>query len=158
MPARRLPRSAFFFTARSPATCSTAPRTRFAKGAVRRCSRPPDNHQKNVENKQSDRDVVEQCRLRQIRPELIGRPEQKGNSQHDRLHKFHCGWPMRNLVDQVRKSDHSQRKSGKDLMTSRWKAPRSDIPGQQSRDARKRDGPESGSKESLASDKTRVHK
>jgi hypothetical protein len=157
-PRQNLLRSDFFLTVGSPATCRTAPRTGFAEGAIRRCSRPPNDHQKNVENKKSNCDVVEHCCLRQIRPELIRGPEKKCNSKQDRLQKLHRARPMRNLVDQVRNSDRGQRESRQYLVTSGRKSPRSNIPGQQSCNARKRDRPQSGSKESFASDKTRVHR
>ena len=75
-----------------------------------------------------DRNVVEQCRLRQIRPELVGCPEQKCRRQHDRLHQFHRRWPMRHLVNQVGESDHRQGKSGEKLVAPSWKQSRKRRP------------------------------
>ena len=83
--------------------------------------------------------------------------KRKADSQQDRLQEFHCSRPMRNLVDEIGKSDHGQRKRRKNLVTSCWKQSRKRVRAQQDGDGGKRDDPENDRNQSFASDKTRVH-
>jgi hypothetical protein len=50
--------------------------------------------QENIENEESDGNVVKKDRLAPFRPELIGGPENKRSSQHDRLYPFPKRSPM----------------------------------------------------------------
>jgi len=123
------------WTTRRPAL-SRCPRIRLGKRPVRRCHRPSDHHQEYIQHEKRNRNVVEQRRLRQVRPQLIRSPEQKGNRQHRRLHKLHPWRPVRNLVHKVRNRNHGQRKCRQKIMAPGWKHPRNRIPGKQHSHAR----------------------
>src|ERR1039458_5775252 len=106
----------------------------FGKGGVWGCGRPADHDQEYIEDEEGDCDVVEECGLRQIWPELVGRPEEKGDGKHDCLGKFPARRAMHHLVDEVSKSDQRQRESGEEIMASCGKALWKGIPNEQNYD------------------------
>lgn len=80
----------------------------FSGRAVDRRLRPTHNHQKDVNNEQPDRNVVEEPGLRQTRPELIRSPKQKSRRQQDCLCQFLQIPPIRKLENYIRDGDHRQ--------------------------------------------------
>ncbi len=109
------------------------------KRLVQGGSRPADQEQKHIEDEERDGDVVKESRLAEIRPELIGSPKEISSRQQDCLQDFRRRWPARELVDEVGKSDHGQRKCGKQAMSVRRKEPREGIPGEEHSNTGQRD-------------------
>ena len=80
----------------------------FREGLIGRGSGPADDDQKDIEDEESDSEIVEDCGLMGVWPELVGRPEEKCGGQQDGLEPL-SGWrPMHALVQQIHKRDEGK--------------------------------------------------
>ena len=91
------------------------------------------HHQKYIEDKKRDRNVVEERRLRQIRPELVRRPEQKCAASMIAFTISIACRPMRNLVHQGRPARSWPAKTPPESHGSRQETATEKRPGQAAR-------------------------
>jgi len=133
-------------------------RAGLGKGFVWGCGRPADHDQKHIEDEERDGNVVEECRLAEVRPELIGSPKEKGNCQQDCLDDFKARRPMRGLVDEIGEGDHGQRKCGQKVMRPGRKELGKSVPYEQHRNASQRDCAENHRESAMRPVKTNIHR
>jgi len=60
-----------------------------SEGLVWRRGRPANHDQKDIKDKESDGQVIEESGLGKIWPELVGGPEEEGDREQDSFEDFH---------------------------------------------------------------------
>src|SRR6202034_1350528 len=104
---------------------------------------PPKYCQDYVENKKRDREIVEQGRLAQGWPKLVGGPKQKRRCQQNGLDQFSACRSAHRFMNQPHTGNHGEGKGGEEIMGSCWKQSGNNIPQQQQADPGERHHPES---------------
>jgi len=129
-----------------------------SKRLVWRCRRPADHCQKHIKHKECNGNVVEECRLGQIWPELIGRPKEEGYCEQDCFDDLQSRRPMRRLIDEVGQGDQGKRKCGEKVMRPCGKEPGKCVPNEEHCDTCQRDYTKDHREGSVVPVKTNVHR
>ena len=114
----------------------------FGEGRVGGGRGPADDDQEDIEDEESDGEIVEDGGLMGVRPELVGRPKEKSGGQQGRLELLLQRRPMNALVQKVDQRDEGKRSCLDEAMRTGRKKLWKEIAGEQKRNAGHGDDPQ----------------